>query len=68
MDNNDVIFVQNIQPKQQSKSKGGLFCICFSIWTGDKFMFECTSCNNWYHQECLKLSDDQINDTINDPQ
>ena len=31
-----------------------------------KYM-ECVSCCNWYHQECLKLTNNQINDIINDP-
>jgi hypothetical protein len=37
-----------------------IYCTCRSTHTSEDIMLCCDSCNEWYHQTCLGVSDEQV--------
>ena len=43
-------------------SQRNLYCYCNEAESG--LMLECTKCRNWFHQECVNLSNSEINEIL----
>lgn len=37
-----------------------VFCLCALPYNPDLDMIQCEGCNEWYHPECIKISDEEI--------
>jgi hypothetical protein len=43
-------------------AKKKLYCICQTPYDNSRLMVGCDICNNWFHVQCVGLSDDQVQD------
>lgn len=45
--------------KVTKPDKNALYCICKSPYDGTRFMIACDKCDQWFHGECIGISEKQ---------
>jgi len=50
----------NFKQLIKQKNEQDIYCICNTGYN-ERAMIECTSCENWFHLECIKMSRKEAN-------
>ncbi|XP_055603868.1 nucleosome-remodeling factor subunit NURF301-like, partial [Uranotaenia lowii] len=48
--------------KRMSKKKEKIYCVCRTPYDDTKFYVGCDLCNNWFHGDCVGISEEQSKD------
>jgi hypothetical protein len=57
-DNNNINNNSNNMPRPSS-SDNTLYCICKRPYDAPRFMIACDKCDQWFHGECIGISEKQ---------
>ena len=53
------LLLQPTNDKITKPDKNALYCICKSPYDGTRFMIACDKCDQWFHGECIGISEKQ---------
>ena len=58
---------KQVKKKQQQKADSTLYCICRQTYEDERFMIQCNVCSDWFHGDCVGISEKQASLLLSTP-
>ena len=54
------------QVKKKQKADATLYCVCRQTYEDERFMIQCNVCSDWFHGDCVGISEKQVKTCFNE--